>query len=172
MSLPTKIMFNSIFIGHKNDHKSAFNQLKNNFQTWGIVHYLARSGLHLMIISTIWQTICTVLRIPITLSNLIILLFILLFWILTLSGLPFIRALIIIFCYRICHLLKLQVHLLHILNISCILTLVNNPISIFFLDFQLSFLLTYGLIFFNELSYVNNPPFSNKSIDYKKQKIL
>lgn len=167
MSNTTKIMFNSIFAGYKNSHKAALNNLKNAFQTWGIIHYLARSGLHLVIISTIWQTICSVLQVPIIFSNVIILLFLLLFYVLTWSALPFMRALIMIICYRICHFLKLQVHLLHILNISCIYTLINNPISIFFLDFQLSFLLTYGLIFFNEISYMKNKPIPKNSIACK-----
>lgn len=167
MSNSTKIMFNSIFAGYKNSHQNQFNELKNEFQTWGIIHYLARSGLHLVIISTIWQVICTILQIPIIFSNLIILLFMLLFYALTWSALPFMRALIMIVCCRICHALKLQVHLLHILNISCIFTLLNNPISIFFLDFQLSFLLTYGLIFFNEISYMKNKHFPKNSIDCK-----
>ena len=168
MNDSTKIMFNSIFAGYKNNHKNELNQLKNNFQTWGIIHYLARSGLHLVIISTIWQTICTILQIPIMFSNLIILLFMLIFYTLTWSALPFMRALIMIICCRVCQALGLQIHLLHILNISCILTLLNNPISIFFLDFQLSFLLTYGLIFFNEISYMKNKYLSKISIDCKK----
>ncbi len=167
MNDATKIMFNSIFAGYKNNHRSGTNRLKSDFQTWGIIHYLARSGLHLVIISTIWQTLCTVLKVPIALSNLVILLFMLLFYALTWSAIPFMRALIMIVCYRICNLLKLQVHLLHILNISCIFSLLNNPISIFFLDFQLSFLLTYGLIFFNEISYMKNKRFPKNSIACK-----
>lgn len=165
MNTATKVMFNSIFAGYKNDHKTEFNLLKNEFQTWGIIHYLARSGLHLVIISAIWQTICTMIQIPALFSNLIVLIFMFLFCALTWPALPFIRALIMIACYRACHFLKLQVHLLHILNISCIYTLINNPISIFFLDFQLSFLLTYGLIFFNEISYMKNKQHANNSID-------
>ncbi len=167
MSNHTKIMFNSIFLGYKPECKNEMLQLKNEFQTWGIVHYLARSGLHLVIISTIWQTIGAILTVPIIYSNLITLFFMLLFYLLTWSGLPFIRALIMIAGYRICHFLELQVHLLHLLNLSCIAILVHNPIAIFFLDFQLSFLLTYGLIFFNEITRAQKTT-PKKSIDYKK----
>lgn len=151
MSCTTAAMFNSIFLGNKYYNKLEISRLKNSFQTWGTIHYLARSGLHLVIISAIWQVLCNLLQIPFILSHLIVLLFMLIFGILSWSALPFVRALIMIICYRICHFAKLQIHILHILNISCIATLLNNPIAFFFLDFQLSFLLTYGLIFFNEI---------------------
>ena len=157
MTANTKLMFNSIFLGNRSGNKADLNLLKNEFQTWGIIHYLARSGLHLVIISSIWQTMCSILQIPIIISNIIILCFMLIFYLLTWSALPFVRALIMIICYRICHFFELQIHLLHILNISCILTLLHNPISIFCLDFQLSFLLTYGLVFFNEIAYLKKP---------------
>jgi competence protein ComEC len=168
MHANTKVMFNSIFLGYKSEHKKTLNKLKAEFQTWGIVHYLARSGLHLVIISIIWQTVCNLARIPIALSNTLIVLLILLFYLLTWSALPFMRATIMIVGYRLCHLWKLQVHLWHILNLSCALMIITNPISIFFLDFQLSFILTYGLIFFNEISYMKNKSSLQKSVDYRK----
>lgn len=159
MSDRTKIMFNSIFLGYKPENKNETLELKNKFQFWGIIHYLARSGLHLAIISTMWQTICTVLTIPILYSNLITLFFVLLFYLLTWSALPFIRALVLIACYRVCHFLEIQVHLLHLLNLSCIAILIYNPIALFFLDFQLSFILTYGLVFLNEITHAQKMSF-------------
>lgn len=168
MSSQTTTMFNSIFLGHKLCNKWQFNKLKQNFQTWGIVHYLARSGLHVVIISTIWQILCNLCQIPFALSNIFILLCMLLFCLLSWSALPFWRALIMITCYRICHFWHLPVHTLHILNTSCIVIILNNPISIFFLDFQLSFLLTYGLVFLNEISYMKKCLTPKHSIDYKK----
>lgn len=151
MNHPTAAMFNSIFLGNKSCNKLEIVKLKHTFQTWGIIHYLARSGLHLVVIGAIWQILCNVLQIPFVLSNVIISLFMIIFCLLSWSALPFLRALIMIICYRICRFWKLQIHMLHLLNLSCIITLLHNPISIFSLDFQLSFLLTYGLIFSNEL---------------------
>jgi len=167
MDNPTKIMFNSIFLGNKNHDRIMLNKIRNKFQTWGIVHYLARSGLHLVIINIIWQNLCNILQFPSITCNIMILLLMLAFAILSWTALPFLRALIMIIGYQICHLGLLQIHLLHILNISCILMLIYNPISIFFLDFQLSFLLTYGLVFLNELSYMKSKTLPKHSVAYK-----
>jgi ComEC/Rec2-related protein len=154
MNYTTAAMFNSIFLGNKSCNKLEIAKLKRNFQTWGIIHYLARSGLHLVIISAIWQVLCNILQIPFILSNVIVVLFMIIFCFLSWSALPFTRALVMILCYRICRFWRLQIHMLHILNISCIITLVCNPASLFALDFQLSFLLTYGLVFFNEILFL------------------
>lgn len=151
MSAQTKVMFNSIFLGNKLQDKNQINHIKHNFQTWGIVHYLARSGLHLVIISTIWQTVCRTIWLPLIASNLIILLFIAIFSLLSWTALPFMRALIVIVIYRICQLCHLQLNLIHALNISCIILIFANPISLFGLDFQLSFFLTYGLVLFSQI---------------------
>lgn len=168
MPANTKAMFNSIFLGYKNEHKATLNKLKSEFQTWGIVHYLARSGLHLVIISIIWQAVCNFARIPITLSNILIALLIFIFYLLTWSALPFMRAAIMIIACRLCYLCQLQINIWHILNLACALMIIKNPISIFFLDFQLSFMLTYGLILFNEISYMKTKESPQKSVACSK----
>lgn len=172
MNSATKTMFNSIFLGKKTHNKTQFTALRDNFQAWGIIHYLARSGLHLVIIGAIWQFFCNALRLSFISSNIIILLLMLIFYLLSWQALPFIRALIMIVCYRICRFYQLQIHVLHILNLSCIIILLSNPIALFFLDFQLSFVLTYGLVFLNELSHLKRQLAPKYSIAYKNQKLL
>lgn len=168
MNKQTATIFNSVFLGYKINHSFEIKKLKQSFQTWGTVHYLARSGLHLVIISTIWQTISNLFKIPFIFSNILMLFNMLIFYLLSWSAIPFWRALIVIMCNRIYQLWHLPIHPIHILNISCILMILKNPISIFFLDFQLSFLLTYGLVFLSELSYMKKQTLLKHSIAYKK----
>lgn len=154
MSLTCKTMFNSIFLGNKAWNKPKLDEIKNNFQVWGLIHYLARSGLHLVLIAAVWQTLCNLIQVPILISNLIILFFMFIFTLLSWTALPFMRALIMLTVYKVCNLLEVQINLLHILNLSCIVTLFFSPISLFFLDFQLSFALTYGLVLFSEITKI------------------
>jgi ComEC/Rec2-related protein len=172
MTLTTKAAFNSIFLGNKLWYKKELGKIKNNFQVWGLIHYLARSGLHLVIIATIWQSVCVMIQVPIIISNVVVLFFMIIFSLLSWPALPFIRAFIMLASYKLCNFFELQTNLLHILNISCILTLLNNPTSLFFLDFQLSFSLTYGLVLFNEISRIKNYNVLKSSIDSKKTKSL
>ena len=158
MSSTCKTMFNSIFLGNKAWNKSELDKVKNNFQVWGLIHYLARSGLHLVLIAAVWQTLCNLIQVPILISNLIILFFMFIFTFLSWTALPFIRALIMLTVYKTCNLLEVQINLLHILNLSCIITLLFSPISLFFLDFQLSFALTYGLVLFSEITRIKRMP--------------
>ena len=151
MSPVTKSMFGSIFMGKKQSRKS-FAEIRSNFQTWGITHYLARSGLHLTIIGAMWQTACKIFGLPLLPSNLLVMFFLLMFSVLSWTAVPYLRALTVILLYQICRFLNLQTHLIHIISLSCILLIIANPISPLALDFQLSFALTYAIAFLNQLT--------------------
>ncbi len=145
--------FSSIFLGHKDIHPYEQAIIKNNFQTWGVVHYLARAGLHLILITMIWQLLINFWQLPIWLSQFLIMALFLIFNLLSASAIPFMRALVSLILSRSCQILGLQVHTLHVLNLACLIILFLNPSALFFLDFQLSFGLTYGLIILNELRF-------------------
>lgn len=153
MSPQTAAAFSSIFLGQKQIYPYEQANIKNNFQIWGVVHYLARAGLHLILIAMIWQMFANFWQLPLWACQTLIMLLMLLFHFLSTSAIPFIRALITLLLNRACQLLKLQIHILHILNLSCLIILITDPATLFFLDFQLSFGLTYGLVFLNQIKF-------------------
>jgi competence protein ComEC len=126
-------------------------QPREYFKLWGLSHYLARSGLHLVIIAALWYFILTILGFSYFLRNIVITIFILIYHILTLASIPFIRSLYMFIFYKICIFFDWQINALHLLNLTTFIILLLNPIQLFFLDFQLSFGLTYALIW---ISYV------------------
>lgn len=140
-------LFSSLFLGNKSCNKKQFATLKEQFKYWGLSHYLARSGLHLLI----FLLMLTILlrRIPISyhVKSLLLLSCSILYCILSWSSISFIRALLTYLIYALYTFFKLQVNGLHILSLVTLYILLTNPIQLFFLDFQLSFALTFALAF-------------------------
>ncbi len=147
LSPATFNLFSSLFLGVKN--KKALEAVNNQFKYWGILHYLARSGLHLAVVITIYETAFRLIPLSFALKNLILLLLGILYFFLSWPSISFIRAFIIFICYKLHVLSKIPPHFLHILIMTCLLVLIINPIQLFFLDFQLSFCLTFALGWLN-----------------------
>ncbi|MBD3272914.1 hypothetical protein GF385_00995 [Candidatus Dependentiae bacterium] len=145
--------FSSIFLGNKKTNISA--QQKNIFNIWGISHYLARSGLHIIIFIIIWKIILNLIPIPIRIKNIFLFLTLLIYLALSWPSLSFLRAFFIFILYMIGILFNKQTNFSHILIVICILILIKNPIQLFFLDFQLTFFLTFALS-------ISNKNFNNK----------
>lgn len=139
-------LFSSIFFGNKSDSKEKMEKHKENFKIWGLSHYLARSGLHLVIIASIWFMLISMIKINFQIKSFAITLFIFIYSALSWSSIPFIRSLIMFALFKICTIFEWQSNTLHLLNITCLIILFFNPIQLFFIDFQLSFALTYALI--------------------------
>lgn len=152
MNKNTFALFTSIFLGNKNNEIKTLSYFKKQFNNWGLAHYLARSGLHLVIIFLSWFMIVSVFPIPFLIKQIIICLIIFVYTFLSWSSIPFIRSLITFTLYKICILLDLQINTLHCLNLACLIMLLINPIQLFFLDFQLSFTLTFVLIWINSFN--------------------
>ncbi len=137
-------LFSNIFLGKKN-----IKNIKNhtyNFSIWGLSHILARSGLHLLLIYLLLKFILILLNISHIKTSIIISITLGLFYLISWPSISFTRALLLFFSCSICLILKLQVHPLHLLSLVTLFILITNPIQLFFLDFQLSFSLTYALI--------------------------
>ena len=48
-------LVSSIFLGNRSYVKKSMDTTKEHFKTWGISHYLARSGLHVVLFIMLWQ---------------------------------------------------------------------------------------------------------------------
>ncbi len=147
LSPSTFHLFASLFLGVKN--KKALETVNRQFKYWGIVHYLARSGLHLAVVITIYEAALRFIPLPFIAQHLLLLLLGILYYLLSWSSISFIRAFIMFLFYKLSTLAQLPTHFLHILLATCYIILLSNPMQLFFLDFQLSFCLTFALGWLN-----------------------
>ncbi|MBD3231212.1 hypothetical protein GF322_00965 [Candidatus Dependentiae bacterium] len=141
--------FSLIFLGNKSEKNLS---LKKQFNNWGISHYLARSGLHIMLFILIWKFLFCLIPLAIQIKQIILISICTSYQFLSWTSISFVRAFYVFIFYEIGKLINQQTNLLHILNIICFYILLINPTQLFFIDFQLSFALTYALIFFNQFA--------------------
>jgi competence protein ComEC len=144
--------FSSLFLGNRAYIKEALEETTEQFKTWGISHFLARSGLHLALFIFIWQAIFCIIPLPLMYKQLTISLLSCIYFILTWTSAPFNRSFALFILNKFCLFTKRPFHLLHYLTVVAFGFLVYCPLYLFFLDFQLSFALTYALAWFNQLS--------------------
>lgn len=147
----TFAFFSSVFLGHRLWGKKEMEEPKDNCKSWGISHYLARSGLHMVIFIYGWHILINMFPLSRLFKDLFLIILSCIYYLLSWSSISFIRAFISFILYKICHVLKVQPQLLHLLTIVTLSVLLINPMQIFFLDFQLSFGLTFALAWFNNM---------------------
>lgn len=161
LSPQTYKLVSSIFLGNPTT-KKYMDEEKMYLKMWGIVHYLARSGLHLILFILVWQTIMQCIPLPFKLKQIIILTIATIYFGLTWQSLSFNRAFATFILYKTYSFFTIQSHLLHCLTLICFITLLYNPMHLFFLDFQLSFGLTCALAWLSQLQ-LQNKRFYNKN---------
>jgi len=155
VSKKTFALFASIFLGKKDETKELYI-LKKIFNNWGLAHYLARSGLHLVMIFFIWFFLISLLPISYLNKQKLIFFVIILYSILSWESIPFIRSLIMFVIYKLCIFFNWQVNSLYCINLVCLIMLLCKPSQVFYLDFQLSFILTFALIWIS--TFQNKDP--------------
>lgn len=144
--------FSSLFLGNRACIKTELEETNEQFKTWGISHFLARSGLHLALFIFIWQAIFCIIPLPMIVKQIIISLLSGIYFLLTWTSAPFTRSFALFILNKICLFAKIPFHLLHYLTLVCFGFLLYCPLYLFFLDFQLSFALTFALAWFSQLS--------------------
>ncbi len=142
-------LFTSLFLGNRSEEKEEQGRIAQQSKNWGTSHHLARSGLHLVIFIYLLAMLLRLLPISLFAKECLLLILCIIYHIFSWSSVSFLRAFITFLCYKLCTLLGLPSHILHILTIACAIILIFNPIQLFFLDFQLSFGLTFILAWFN-----------------------
>ena len=104
-----------------------------------------------MLLAGCWHYLLRFFPLHFFLKQLILLLLVLLYHLFTFPSISFLRALITYILYKICVFQNLSYNPLHILSLTTFGVLLVNPFQLFFLDFQLSFGLTFALAWFNEV---------------------
>lgn len=149
MNAKTFTFFAALFLGYNDCIKKSIKHYQKLFQKWGIIHYLARSGLHLVIVTILFEYLFSFIPWSFTLGRIVILMCGFLYWLLTWPTLSFYRALMLFALTHGARIMRKQHHFLHILLLTCFCFLIINPVTLFFLDFQLTFGITFALAFFN-----------------------
>lgn len=144
--------FTSLFLGNRACVKTSLEDTNEQFKIWGISHFLARSGLHLALFLFIWNTIFCIIPMPLIIKQLIVTLLSCIYFILTWTSAPFTRSFALFLVGKLCLFTKTSFHLLHYVTLVCFCFLMYCPLYLFFLDFQLSFALTFALAWLNQLS--------------------
>lgn len=137
-------LFATLFLG-KSDYGYATNELRRSARYWGITHYLARSGLHVMVLLGVWAFCLRLLMIPWPLQQAMILTLLGVYYSFSWTSISFSRAVLIFLFYKICNIAGRSYDPLHLLCITLLILLFLQPLHLFALDFQLSFGLTYVL---------------------------
>ena len=142
--------FVSLFFGKSLGDRTEHNTLWEWFNNWGIAHYLARSGLHIMLLIGLWRFLLVLSPLSYRTKEVALLLLSFGYAGLTFMSISFARALLMFSIYQICRILLLPYHGLYCCVLTCFILLIYNPIELFALDFQLTFLITSALLFFFE----------------------
>lgn len=142
----TKSLYASLFLGNKTYTSSCYESIKEQFRRWGLSHYLARSGLHLVLIVALWVWFFRIIPIPFIHKQLGIAFLVMIYALLSWSSISFIRALSTFFLCKLCSSIWHHYYNnLHLLTVTAFYLLIQNPLHIFYLDFQLSFGITFAL---------------------------
>lgn len=145
MNEETFALVSSIFLGSKSNVKSSMEKPKESFKIWGISHQLARSGLHLVFLAIVWHFLCSILPLPFFYKQLLLVILISTYALLSWASISFTRAFLMFLFYKWYTLARAPTHYVHLISLVTFLVLINNPFQLFFLDFQLSFGLTFAL---------------------------
>lgn len=150
MDKQTYLSFGSIFLGNP-VAKKRVEEMKNQLKMWGLFHYIARAGLHLVIFISIWMFLLGLLPIAWLWRQLTMILLATIYFIFTWPSIPFNRAFFTFLMTKVITIFGIRAYYIPSLSLIVIITLLIHPMYLFCLDFQLSFGITYALAWFNEI---------------------
>ena len=147
-----------MFFGNK--YQFACDDMRFTFSLWGLSHFLARAGLHIVLFIMWFTLILRFLPLHATYKDLIMFILCAGYDALSWANLPFIRAwyaAVLTICKR---LTGRHVTYLYLLCLNCFAVLFFNPYHLLFLDFQLTYAITFAFVFLGKLiaqySYVRH----------------
>lgn len=138
-------LLNLIFFGNKNNVPySRLIKYQSDFNTWGVSHYLARSGLHFVILMFLLSFIFIFFnkRLQVFLKVLFCIFFSYATWL----SVSYMRALSTLLLLLLTTIVNVRLSYQAAFCIIYMVFLLYNPFLILSLDFQLSFYLTFLLI--------------------------
>ena len=131
------------------------NNTKISFINSGIIHILAASGMNVTLIIGIWFFIARFLKFNYKLSIITGIMLILFYTCMTGFGPPIIRASLMLTLVLLGKLIDKSAPTLGLLFLVAVIMLIYNPLMIFDIGFQLSFIVTFALILTSPLLKFN-----------------
>jgi len=120
--------------------------VKNSFINSGLLHILAASGMNVAFIYTFWFFILRFLGVPFKPRVLSGMLVVILYTLMTGLGPSVIRAALMLLFVLTGKLIDRDTHSVSLLSLVAVIMLIYNPAYINDVSFQLSFLVTFGLL--------------------------
>ncbi len=120
--------------------------IKNSFINSGLLHILAASGMNVAFIYTFWFFILKFLKVPFKPSVFSGMFIVILYTFMTGLGASVIRAALMLLFVLAGKLIDRDAHSVSLLSLVATLMLIYNPAYINDVSFQLSFLVTFGLL--------------------------
>lgn len=136
-------------------------ELQQSFLHSGLTHLLAASGLNVGLIFAVCFFIFQLLNLPYKLNIILNMGLILLYLCMTGFPVPVVRAAIMIEFVLFGKLINREARSINLISLAAFLMLIKNPLLIKDISFQLSFLVTFGLILSSE-TFLKYFPFKDK----------
>ena len=160
-SLTAKYYSSLMFYGNK--YAYATDNMRLTFSFWGLSHFLARAGLHIVIFVFIFSFLLGLLPIHARYKDMIMLILCILYDVMSWASLPFLRAWYAAVLVIIKRLLHRHTTYFYLLSITFLGMLIANPYHLLLLDFQLSYGLTFMLIFLSRVAHQKYIPVKNSN---------
>jgi len=146
LSVTAKGFVGLMFFGCK-EPKS--EDVRDLFGRWGLAHFLARSGLHIVIFVLLLTLLLRLFPCHQRAKSLLLFVVCLIYDALSWSSVSFLRAWILALLIITRNLIGRHTSYLHLLCLSCIGILAYNPCYLTSIDFQLTYALTFALTLFS-----------------------
>lgn len=143
----------ALFFGKQLGNYEQYQPIQQAFSKWGISHYLARSGLHVIFLLAFWRLLIALAPGSLIIKEIVALLVMIFYTLFSFASASFMRA-GAMFCFQqVARIHAISHHSIYTALLTCVCMLIYNPYDLFALDFQLSFILSFALlIFFNQAS--------------------
>lgn len=158
----TFALFSSLFLGNRVSIKQDLELHKPLFKVWGISHFLARSGIHLLIFIVLLTRLLSLIPAPFIAKHAFLLICSFLYFLFSWPSVSFNRAFYTFLFCKSTTFFTISLHSMHALALVCLLILFQSPLQVLFLDFQLTFLLTFCLIWITNIRHQRRLLFSQK----------
>lgn len=127
--------------------------LKVSFQRSGLLHLLAASGMNVALIYGIWFFILRKLKVPFNITVLSGIFVVIFYSLMTGLGPSVVRAAFMLIFILIGKLIDRDAHSISLLSFVALLMLIYNPAYINDVGFQLSFLVTFGILIMSPIVF-------------------
>ena len=151
----TASLYNPLFLGKREKNLCTIS-IQHNSMYWGIAHHMARSGIHLVTIFGLLMTFLHYLRVRPSYRYFLGTILSIGYFEITFPSISFIRALFMILFQMFSKMNKFTYSSIHALTLTTLIIIMHNPLQILFLDFQLSFGVTYIIIWLFRAKYAKN----------------